>query len=64
MQNANDFCTVLTALCVSCITTERIRELSECSLQEIETRLERFMDYVWLKKISSFDKFTPEFIKD
>jgi len=33
------FVQVLTALSVSCITTERGRGLSEHSLQEIETRL-------------------------
>ncbi|HLV33043.1 MAG TPA: hypothetical protein VKY57_15860 [Chitinispirillaceae bacterium] len=63
-KKQTDFVQILTALKLSCITTERIRGLSERSLQEIETRLKRFIEYVRLKNISSFDKFTPEFIKD
>jgi len=58
------FVQVLTSLKLSCITTERIRGLSERSLQEIEIQLERFIDYVRLKNISSFDKFTSEFLRD
>jgi hypothetical protein len=64
MQKQTTFVQVLTPLKLSCITTERIRGLSERSLQEIETRLERFIDYMLLKNISSFDKFTPEFLRD
>jgi site-specific recombinase XerD len=63
-KKQTDFVNVLTALYISCITTERIKWLSERSLQVIETQLELFIVYVRLKNISSFDKFTPEFIKD